>query len=306
MTVKRIAIAIKKFLIDKNYRKLWYLDIFKHKNMPDEVYISKRFEAVFGKKLNLDNPKTFNEKMQWLKLYDREDDHTIMVDKYLSKEYVSKKVGEEYVAKLLGVWDKVEQIDFSSLPNQFVLKTTHDCGGVIVCKDKSKLNKRKVFAKLKKHLRNEYFYHCREWPYKNVIPRIIAEEYLEDKAEDVLPVYKFLCFNGQPKIIQVIQNDKKENETVDYYDEYWSKLELKQNYPNSDKYLDKPSKFEKMLEVAIELAKDKPFIRVDLYLVNDKIYFSEFTFFSDAGFKRFYPEEWDEKLGSWINLPVKG
>ncbi len=306
MTVKRIAIAIKKFLIDKNYRKLWYLDIFKHKKMPDEVYISKRFEAVFGKKVNLYNPKTFNEKMQWLKLYDRQEEHTVMVDKYLSKEFVANKIGEEYVAKLLGVWDRADQIDFSSLPNRFVLKTTHDCGGVIVCDDKSKLNIKKAVHKLKKHLRNEYFYHCREWPYKNVVPRIIAEEYLKDEKEEVLPVYKFLCFGGQPRIIQVIQNDKKENETVDYYDTDWNKLDLRQNFPNSMIVLDKPNKFEKMLEIATELAKDKPFIRVDLYLVNDKIYFSEFTFFSDAGFKRFYPETWDKALGDWIRLPIEG
>jgi hypothetical protein len=154
-------------------------------------------------------------------------------------------------------------------------------------------------------MKREYFYHCREWPYKNIKPRIIAEEFLADANNEVLPVCKILCFNGKPKIIQTIQNDKKPNETIDYFDTDWNILELRQNYPNSQKPLNRPQKLDEMLEIAEKLAEGTSFLRVDLYSVNGDIFFSEFTFFSDAGFAPFYPETWDKTLGDWINLPEK-
>ena len=305
MNYKKVLRAGLRFLTDKDYRKLWYLDMSKHKKMDDRLYIESRYRAIFKKPIDLDNPVTFNEKMQWLKLYNQNPEYTDMVDKYLSKDYVVQRIGENFVAKLLGVWNSVDDIDFEELPGQFVLKTTHDCGGVVVCKDKEKFDFKRAKRTLRKHMKREYFYHCREWPYKNVQPRIIAEEYLQDGNSSVLPVYKILCFDGEPKIIQTIQNDKKPNESIDYFDAEWNLLNLRQNFPNSEKTLEKPEKLAEMLSIAKELSAGTSFIRIDLYSVNGEIYFSEFTFFSDAGYARFEPEEWDEKLGSWITLPKK-
>lgn len=305
MNYKKILRAGMRYLTDKDYRLLWYLDLFKHKKMDDKRHIELRYKANFKKNIDLDCPVTFNEKMQWLKLYNKNPLHTEMADKYLVKKYVSERIGDSYVAKLLGVWDEVDEIDLTGLPDKFVLKTTHDCGGVVVCKDKSALNLKKTKKFLRKHMKREYFYHCREWPYKNIKPRIIAEEFLEDANNGVLPVYKILCFNGEPKIIQTIQNDKKENETIDYFDTNWNVLDLRQNYPNSKTPLERPKKLGEMLEIAEKLAEGRSFIRVDLYSVNGNIYFSEFTFFSDAGFAPFHPEIWDKTLGDWIDLPKK-
>ncbi len=305
MNYKKILRAGMRYLTDKDYRLLWYLDLFKHKKMDDRRYIEIRYKAIFKKNINLEPPVTFNEKMQWLKLYNKNPLHSAMADKYLVKNYVAEKIGDQYVAKLLGVWDRVDDIDFTELPDQFVLKTTHDCGGVVVCKNKAALNLKKTKRFLRRHMKREYFYHCREWPYKNIKPRIIAEEFLEDAANEVLPVYKILCFNGKPKIIQTIQNDKKPNETIDYFDTAWNVLDLRQNYPNSKTPLDRPKKLDEILEIAEKLAEGTSFIRIDLYSVNGEIYFSEFTFFSDAGFAPFHPEKWDKTLGDWINLPEK-
>ena len=275
------------------------------KKMDDAEYVKKMFKLNMDYELDLDNPKTFNEKLQWLKLFNRKEKYTAMVDKYLSKDIVSQIIGDKYVAKVYGVWNSVDEIDWDVLPEQFVLKTTHDCGGVIVCRDKGSLNLKECKRVLKQHMKREYFYHCREWPYKNTVPKIMAEELLKDGENNILPVYKVFCFGGEPKIIQTIQNDKQINETIDYYDAEWNILKLKQNYPNSEKPLSKPKKLEEMLKLAQELSKDMAFIRVDFYTVNDEIFFSEFTFFSDAGFASFEPKEWDRKMGEWIVLPDK-
>ena len=271
--------------------------------IPDKFYLKLQYRLIFDKKLDFKKTETFNEKLQWLKLYNKNPAHTVMADKYLVKEYVSEKIGDQYVAKLLGVWDRIDEIDLTQLPDKFVLKTTHDCGGVVVCKDKAVLNLEKAKLFLHKHMKRKYFYHCREWPYKNIKPRIIAEEFLEDADNEVLPVYKILCFNGVPKIIQTIQNDKTPNETIDYFDTNWNILDLRQNYPNSAKPLSRPPRLDEMLAISEQLAKGTSFIRVDLYSANGNIYFSEFTFFSDAGFAPFYPNDWDKTLGDWITLP---
>lgn len=305
MNFKKVFRAGIRYLTDKDYRLLWHLDLFRYRKMDDKRYLEIRYKAIFKKDINFDPPVTFNEKMQWLKLYNKNPLYMEMADKYLVKKYVSEKIGDKHIAKLLAVWDSVDEIDLTNLPNEFVLKTTHDCGGVVVCKDKSTFNFKKAKKFLAKHMKREYFYHCREWPYKNIKPRIIAEEFLKDQKNEVLPVYKILCFNGIPKIIQTIQNDKKENETIDYFDTNWNLLELKQNYPNSPKPLERPEKLSEMLELSEKLAVETNFIRIDWYSVNGDIYFSEFTFFSDAGFAPFHPEEWDKTLGDWIDLPRK-
>ena len=272
------------------------------KNMSDERYLRKYYYYRTGLKLDLDNPERFNEKMQWLKLHDRKDVYTEMADKFSVKEIVCKRAGAKYVIPLLGVWSSPEEIDYDNLPGSFVLKTTHDCGGVVVCKDKNSFDRRKAAEFLRSHLENDYYETCREWPYKNIPPRIIAEKYMKDTDKDYLPVYKFFCFNGIPKIIQVIQNDKQPDESIDYYDRNWNFLDLRQNFPNSSEHLPRPQKLDEMLDIAELLADGKNFIRVDLYVINGYVYFSEFTFFSDAGFERFYPDEWDYTLGKWIDL----
>ncbi len=273
--------------------------------LSDEAYLKKIYKVKFKKELDLGNPKTFNEKLQWLKLYDRKPIYTTMVDKYEAKKYVADIIGEEYVIPTLGVWDRFEDIDFDSLPEQFVLKCTHDSGGLVICRDKTTLDLKKVKKKINKSLkRNFYLIGGREWPYKNVKPRIIAEQYMQDETEKMLPVYKFFCFNGEPRIIQVIKNDKQANESIDYFDTEWTLLDLRQNFPNSTVPLPRPKKLSEMLSLVKELAGGRDgFLRVDLYTINDRIYFSEFTFFSDSGLAEFHPSSWDEILGSWIQLP---
>ena len=274
--------------------------------LPDKIYLKLQYQLTFNKKLNLNNPQTFNEKMQWLKLYDRDPIYTTMVDKHRVKAYVSELIGEEHIIPSLGVWDSLDEIDFDSLPEQFVLKCTHDSGGLVICRDKSQFDRSAAREKIEKSLKKNYYRRCREWPYKDVHPRVLAEPYMQDGDSLSLPVYKFFCFNGKVKVIQVILNDKTPSESIDYFDREWNLLPLRQNYPNSDSSLPKPDLLEEMISFAETLAKNrKSFIRVDLYSINGKIYFSEYTFFSDSGLAAFSPEDWDLKLGSWISLPEK-
>lgn len=270
--------------------------------LPDRSYLRIKYNLAMGKKLDLKNPQTFNEKLQWLKLYSRKPEYTCMVDKYEAKQYVAQKIGEEYIIPTLGVWDNFDDIDFDSLPNQFVLKCTHDSSGLIIVRDKAELDQVAAKKKIEKSLKKNYYYLSREWPYKNVKPRIIAEKYMQDGKTVNLPVYKILNFAGEPQIIQAIQNDKTEFETIDYFDTNWNRFDLKQNFPNSDYPIKRPECFEDMLELAKKLSQNIPHIRTDFYVINGKLYFSEFTFYSDAGFAPFSPECWDRKLGEWIIL----
>ena len=269
----------------------------------DEKFLRMLFKRSMGYELDLDNPQTFNEKLQWLKLRDKKPLYTTLVDKYEVKKYVADKIGEEYIIPTLGIWDSVDEIDFDSLPEQFVLKCTHDSGGVIVCRDKSKLDIAAAKERLRKRLKVNYYYLCREWPYKDVKPRIIAEKYMEDFGHSALPVYKIFCFDGKPEIIQAITNDKQKNESIDYFDTDWNKLELRQNFPNSPEPLPKPVMLDEMLKLAEKLSAGFSFIRIDLYCINGKTFFSEFTFFSDAGLTPFVPDKWDRILGDRITLP---
>lgn len=274
------------------------------RKIPDDDFLRLKFYAHFGRKIDLDNPITFNEKLQWLKLYDRNPEYTKMVDKYLVREYIKEKIGEEYLIPLIGVWDDPDKVDFDALPDKFALKCNHNSGGgSFICKDKSKMKSEIIKQKLKKGFTQQYFWVGREWPYKNVVPRVIVEEFVKDGDNENLPVYKFFCFNGEPKIIQTIQNDKQPNESIDYFDTEWNLLDIRQNYPNSEKPFEKPKKLDEMLQVASRLSQGHSFIRVDLYVVNGAVKFSEFTFYSDCGFAKFEPEEWDKTLGDWINLP---
>lgn len=269
----------------------------------DELFLRIKWNICMNYSLNLNNPQTFNEKLQWLKLYDRKPLYTNMVDKYEAKKHVADIIGEEHIIKTLVVYNNLNEIDFESLPNQFVLKYTHDSGGVVICKDKSKLNKNAAIKTLKKSLRGNYYWRTREWPYKNVKPRIIAEEYMED-AFGELRDYKFFCFNGKVKFMFIATDRTKNTDTCfDFFDADFNHLPFVQGHPNAKKTPDKPNTFNEMKEIAERLSKGIPCLRVDLYEVNGKIYFGELTFSHFSGIVPFVPKEWDYRLGSWIMLP---
>ncbi len=283
------------YLMNKNFFK-W---------IPDKKYIKIKYKLEMNKKLNLQNPQMFNEKLQWLKLYDRNPAYTKMVDKYEAKKYVADIIGREYIIPTLGVWEKFEDIDFSKLPNQFVLKCTHDSGGLVICRDKSKLNMKEARRKINKSLKRNYYLIHREWPYKKVRPRIIAEKYMAIYKQKELIDYKFFCFNGEPKFLYVSEGlSNHENARISFVNMNYEKTEFyRKDYRPFDKLPDKPTNFDKMKELSKKLSKNIPFIRVDFYEVNGQIYFGELTFFPCSGFIPFEPEEWDRKLGDMLKLP---
>lgn len=274
------------------------------KFIPDKLYLKILYRLHMGKNLDLNNPTTFNEKLQWLKLYDRKPIYTTMVDKFEVKEYVTNIIGEGYVAKLYGVWDSLAEIDWNSLPSKFVLKTTHDGGGgsVVLCNNKDLLNYDDAIKKIRKSMKHEIYSRFREWPYKNVPHRIIAEELLEDKTEgkDLID-YKVMCFSGIPKLIQV-HKGRFENHTQDFYDINWRLLPYSQGTPSSFVPMDKPAQLEEMLELSKKLSSGIPFLRVDWYIVSGKLYFGELTFFDASGFDDFDQVELNKIIGNWIKL----
>lgn len=275
--------------------------------LPSKTYLKLKYKASTGKKLNLKEPQTFNEKLQWLKLYNKNPIYTTMVDKYEAKKYVAERIGEEYIIPTLGEWDKFDDIDFDTLPNQFVLKCTHDSGGLFIVKDKSTFNKEKAKRKIKKSLKANFYLWGREWPYKNVKRRIIAEKYMEDTETQELRDYKFFCFDGEVKALFVATDRGKIDEETkfDFYDEHFNHLPFLHGHPNATKEIKKPLNFDKMKELASILSKDIPHVRVDFYEIDREIYFGELTFFHHGGFVPFEPEEWDYKFGDYIKLPIK-
>lgn len=276
-----------------------------YNNMNDEEYLMKLFKARKNYTLDLKNPKNFNEKLQWLKLYDRNPEYTIMVDKYRVREYIADKIGEKYLIPLIGVWNNPDEIDFDSLPKQFVLKCNHNSGiGLCICKDKEKLNINKVKKELNRGLNQNYYLSSREWPYKNVPKKIICEKYMVDESGYDLKDYKIFCFNGEPKFVQ-IDYDRFNNHKRKFYDLNWEEMELKLIYSSDNTKIERPSNFDRMLELSRSLSKNIPFLRTDFYVINDSIYFGELTFFPEAGIASFTPEEWNNKLGDLIDLPEK-
>jgi hypothetical protein len=271
----------------------------------DELFLRLKWKLKMGYPINLDNPHTFNEKLQWLKLHDRKPIYATMVDKYEAKKYVANIIGEEYIIPTLAVYDRVEDIDFDALPNQFVLKCTHDSGGLVICRDKSKLDKKSAIKKLRKYLKRTYFWQNREWPYKNVNPRIIAEQYMEDKGTKELRDYKFFCFNGIMKALFIASDRQTEGEETkfDFFDADFRHLDIRNGHPNADMPPAKPETFDKMKKMAEKLSEHIPHLRVDFYEVNGKAYFGELTFSHWSGMKLFNPEKWDMEFGQWIALP---
>lgn len=286
----------------------FYLRKTNGKNISDEKFLKLKFYAYMGKKLNLENPKTYNEKLQWLKLYNRKSEYTMMVDKYLVRDYIKEELGEEYLIPLLGVWENPDEIDFDTLPDKFVLKCNHNSGrGMYICKDKSKMDIEQVKVGLRAGLAQDYFLQSREWPYKDVPRKIIAEQFMVDKDDKELKDYKFFCFNGKPEVILVCsERFSKGGLRENFYDTSWNLLPMKRPaHPNSDEEILPPQNLKQMLEFAKKLSKETPFSRIDFYDINGRIYFGEITFFPASGFEAFEPEEWDYKLGSWITLPEK-
>ena len=278
--------------------------IIKGNQEADEKYLGILFRYLMGKKCDFDNPKTYNEKLQWLKIYDRNPLYTQLVDKYEVRRFVSERIGEEYLIPCLGVWNRFDEIDFDKLPYQFVLKCTHDSGGLVICKDKAKLDKVAARKKIEHCLKRNYFPNHREWPYKNVQPRIIAEEYTVDESGFELKDYKIFCFDGEPKAL-FIATDRDVDTKFDFFNIEFEHLPFTNGHANADKRIDKPENFDEMLKVARVLSKGFPHVRVDLYNVNGKILFGEMTFFHWSGFVPFEPEEWDHIFGSWIKLPER-
>ena len=295
-------------IFDREKRFLYTAKLFGYyPKMSDEKYLKMRWKSTFGKELNLDAPITFNEKLQWLKLYDRNPAYTNMVDKYEAKRIVSRIIGEEYIIPTIGVWNSFDAIDFSKLPNQFVLKCTHDSHGIVICKDKSKLDINKARSIINRSLKRNYFFAGREWPYKNVKPRIIAEQYMEDTETLELRDYKFFCFNGKVRALYIAsdrQRDTKETK-FDFYDDNYNHLPFTNGHPNSENPIKKPINFDKMIELASALSHGIPHVRVDLYEVDGRVFFGELTFFHWSGFMPFSPEEWDYTFGNWLELPKK-
>lgn len=280
------------------------------RKLPDKCYLSLKYYKEFGRFPNWKNPQTFSEKLQWLKLYDRKPEYTTMVDKYAVKKYVADIIGEKYVIPTLGLWDRPEDIEWDKLPNQFVLKTTHGGGneGVAICYNKSTFDRQKAISLLNKDLRTDLYVVWREWPYKNVPKRIVAEKYIEPNPEtNDLSDYKFFCFDGKVKGLFVATERQNPNEEVkfDFFDADYNHLPFRQGHDHAKVTPPKPKNFELMKQLAEKLSKGIPHVRVDLYDLGDKVLFGELTFYHFSGLVKFEPEEWDYTIGSWLNLPNK-
>lgn len=300
--VKKIC----RFITNKDYRFIILSSRGFKGDMPADEFLKRTYKINTGKDLNLDNPVSYNEKLQWLKLYDHRPEYTVMVDKYAVKEYVSQKIGEKYVIPLLGVWDKPEDIDFNALPERFVLKTTHDSGGICICKDKSNLNIPEVIKKLNYFYNRNYYDRNREWPYKNVPHRIIAEAYMEDTTTQELRDYKFFTFGGKPKVLYIAQGrGRGEETTADFFDMDFNHLPFTIDHEMAKIMPEKPVCFEEMKMLAEKLSEGTPQLRVDFYEVDGKVYFGEMTFFHCSGMVDFHPEEWGYIFGDWVELPER-
>lgn len=281
--------------------------------VPDKLYLSLKYYKNFKCFPNWKSPATFNEKINWLKVYDHNPLYTTMVDKDAAKRYVEGIIGSQYIIPTLGVWDKAEDIDFDSLPDRFVLKATHDSGRVVICKDKSKLDRQQAIAEMNMSLKRDFYSVTREWPYKNVPRKIIAEQFMEEECKGTeqgdadLSDYKFYCFNGEPTYCQVIR-DRSTTETIDFYDMGWNHMPFVGLNPivkNGKSPVPRPECLELMIDVARKLSQGLPFSRIDLYVINGKVYFGEITFYPNSGVGRFTPAIWNRKLGDLITLPQK-
>lgn len=300
---------ILKYLTDKDYRFLVNSNTTGCPGMEDEEFLRRKFKACMGWEPNLDNPRTFNEKLQWLKLHYRNPEYTRMVDKYLVRDYIREKLGEEYLIPLIGVWDSPDEIDFDSLPDQFVLKCNHNSGlGMYICKDKSEMDVEKVKRELRRGLAQDYYITGREWPYKDVPRKIICEQYMVNEGEKDLKDYKIQCINGKiDHIFVCVGRSEPGNLRYYFFDKEWNHLPYSVQDSDDEVFLQslKPKTFDKMIEIAEHLCAGQPEIRVDLYEVNGKVYIGELTFFTSSGFDDTITPEADAEIGSRFVLPQK-
>lgn len=270
----------------------------------DIEYLEKIFAYKTGYQLNIRNPQTFNEKLQWLKIYNRKPKYTQLVDKYEVKKYVGKKIGENYVIPTLGLWKDFDEIEFDKLPERFVLKCTHDSGSVVIVDKKGEMDLQQMRKKLSTALGTNYFWSQREWPYKNVPRRIMAEVYMSDSVQGGINDYKFLCFDGVVRMIfTCTERYSKEGLKVTFFDTDWNQMSFERHYPSSKKIIEKPKSLACMIELAEQMSRGIPFVRIDFYEIESKVYFGEITFFPGGGMEAFKPREWDSILGGWISLP---
>ena len=276
--------------------------------IPDRQYLEILFSASLGQKLNLSAPKSYNEKLQWIKLNDRKKEYSAMVDKVAVRSFIKSRIGAEYLIPSIGIWSSPDEIDFDSLPNQFVLKCNHNSGkGMCICKDKSKLDISAARRKLKEGLKERYYLVGREWPYKNVKPKILGEQYMVDESGVELKDYKVMCFEGEPKLIELHMGRFTNHQTQDFYDIKWNKTDISQgndeSYGMSNIQVERPDCLDEMLELSRKLATGIHHLRVDWYVINGKLYFGELTFFDGSGFVPYDNPDNDLLLGSWIKLP---
>ena len=271
--------------------------------LPDKVALQVEYLYRFHRLCNFDSPKTYTEKIQWLKLYNRDPKYCTLVDKYEVRGVVKSIIGEDHLIPLVGgPWDSFDEIDFNSLPKQFVLKSTHDSGGIVICKDKEQFDIDKAKKIINDSLKNNYFWQGREWPYKNIKHKIIAEQYMVDESGVELKDYKFFCFDGKCQFL-FIATDRGIDTRFDFFDTDFNHIEVKNGHENSTKVIHRPERFEEMIEIAEKLSTGLPHVRIDLYNINGKIYFGEYTFFHFSGLIPFEPDEWDIKFGEMLILP---
>lgn len=276
--------------------------------LPDKEYLKLLYYARLKRPLNLDNPQLFSEKMQWLKLYDRNPFYTKLADKYEFKKYVSEQIGNDHVIPLYGVWNSFDEIDFHKLPNQFVLKVTHDSGGFVVCEDKATFDKDLAKNKIEKALHTNYFRRGREWPYKNIKPRIIAEKYIPSLGKADSVEYKLTCIYGKVCVFTVcggIPHSKFEVRTNDHFDKDWNQQHWWAYYKPSGKIIQAPPQKDEMIAFAEKLSAGIPHVRVDFYVIDGIVYVGEMTFYTHSGFLEFNPKKQDEIMGKWLELPEK-
>ncbi|MFD2131650.1 ATP-grasp fold amidoligase family protein [Pseudogracilibacillus auburnensis] len=273
--------------------------------LPDKYYLKLLYWGETGKKLNLVNPQTYNEKLQWLKLYNRKPEYTKYVDKYAVRSYIAEIIGDEYLIPLIGVYNSIDEIDWNSLPEKFVLKCTHGSSANIICTNKKELNIKDVKGKLNKWMKKNWYWFGREWPYKQVRPRIICEKFIEQNDGDELRDYRFFCFNGEPKFITVdfsITNKKKTRRNL--YDLEWNLMDEEISYPKElGIKVKKPEKLCEMINLSKKLSANIPHLRVDFYYIKEKIIFGEMTFFHQSGMGQIRPTKFDNQIGEWLKLP---
>lgn len=304
MQLKKIIKCGKKYIVDEAYRFNVNSHLGFYNNTSDKNYIEKEFYYKVGKVLDLENPQTFNEKLQWLKLYDRKPEYTKMVDKYQVKKYVAEKIGEEYIIPTLGIWNRAEDIEWEKLPDKFVLKATHDSGGLVICRDKNTLDKKATIDKLNKSLKTDYYLLHREWPYKDVPRKIIAEKFMTDKENDDLKDYKFYCFNGEPQFLYLSEGmENHATAKISFVNLDWTFADFgRTDYSPFLELPPKPLNLEKMIEISRKLSDGIKFLRVDLYEINEKIYFGELTFCPCAGMMSFLPASADLEVGKKLQI----